>query len=69
MISCVGIEYVKFMTDLALENKVENYMTDIITKMRSELRTILKASVDDYPTKAREKWLFDWPSQLILVVN
>jgi hypothetical protein len=45
------------------------YMTDIINKMRNELRMILKASVEDYPRKPRDKWLFDWPSQIILVVN
>jgi dynein heavy chain len=44
-------------------------MNDIITKMRTELRLVLKDSVDDYPRKDRDKWLFDWPSQLILVVN
>ena len=42
---------------------------DIISKMRSEMRVVLKDSVDDYPRKARDKWIFDWPSQLILVVN
>ena len=44
-------------------------MTDIITKMRSELREVLQGSVTDYPSKLREKWIFDWPSQIILVVN
>ena len=44
-------------------------MNDIIQKMRYELRMILKASVEDYPTKPREQWLFDWSSQMILVVN
>ncbi len=44
-------------------------MNDIIQKMRNELRLILKNSVADYPTKPREKWLFDWSSQMILVVN
>lgn len=44
-------------------------MNDIISKMRSELRLVLKESVADYPDKPREKWLFDWPSQMILVVN
>ena len=39
-------------------------MNDIIQKMRGELRSILKKSVDDYPTKDRDKWLFDWPSQV-----
>lgn len=49
--------------------QVEKYMTEIVTKMRSELRDILRDSVVDYTTKARDKWLFDWPSQIILVVN
>lgn len=44
-------------------------MTDIIYKMRGDLREILHQSVVDYPSKAREKWIFDWPSQIILVVN
>lgn len=69
MESCVGVEYVPFSSALPLENKVEEYMNDIIQKMRNELRTITKKSVDDYPSKPREKWLFDWPSQIILVVN
>lgn len=69
MVSCVGVEYVEFSSPLPLENKVEQYMTDIIGKMRSELRNILKASVDDYPSKERSSWLFDWSSQIILVVN
>lgn len=69
MESCVGVEYVAFKSPLPLENKVENYMNDIISKMRSELRMVLLDSVEDYPRKARDKWLFDWPSQIILVVN
>lgn len=44
-------------------------MNDIIGKMRSELRDILCDSVMDYTKKPRDKWLFDWSSQIILVVN
>lgn len=44
-------------------------MNDIVGKMRGELRDILRDSVTDYITKSRDKWLFDWPSQIILVVN
>lgn len=44
-------------------------MNDIIQKMRNELRTVTKKSVEAYPKKARDEWLFDWPSQIILVVN
>lgn len=35
--------------------------------MRSELRAILADSVRAYPAKPRDAWLFDWPSQIILV--
>lgn len=37
--------------------------------MRGELRSVLKASVAAYPGVPRDKWLFEWPSQVILVVN
>ncbi len=30
---------------------------------------VSQESVVDYPSKPRDKWLFDWPSQVILVVN
>ncbi|MEW5298846.1 MAG: hypothetical protein WDW36_001923 [Sanguina aurantia] len=69
MESCVGTEYVQFSTPLPLLNKVEDYMNDIIRKMREELRLICKASVEDYSRKSRDQWLFDWSSQMILVVN
>jgi dynein heavy chain, axonemal len=69
MVSCVGSEYVEWRKPLPLENKVEQYLNDIINKMRDELRWVLKDSVEDYPKKARDKWIFDWPSQVILVVN
>lgn len=69
MISCVGTETVDFKAPLPLNGKVEEYMNDIIAKMRNELRQITEASVKDYPTKPRHEWLFDWPSQIILVVN
>jgi hypothetical protein len=41
-------------------------MNDVIAKMRAELRGVLKASVAAYPGQPRDKWLFDWPSQVIL---
>ena len=69
MISCVGTEYVSWKSPLALENKVEEYMNDIVRKMREELRLVLKESLEDYSSKPRDKWLFDWPSQIILVVS
>lgn len=44
-------------------------MSDIVDSMRSELRVITGASVEAYCSTPRDAWLFDWPSQIILVVN
>lgn len=52
-----------------MASQVEQYLTDIINKMRGELREITDRSVQAYPTKPRDQWIFDWPSQIILVVN
>ncbi|GBF96391.1 dynein heavy chain axonemal [Raphidocelis subcapitata] len=69
MVSCVGEEYVPFASPLPLEGKVESYLADVVARMRGELRSVLKASVAAYPGVPRDKWLFEWPSQVILVVN
>lgn len=69
MESCVGTEYIPFKTPVALEGKVEEYMNLIIRKMRDELRLLLSDATKAYPTKPRHEWLFDWSSQMILVVN
>ena len=69
MISCVGSEEVEFKTPIKLDGKVEEYMNATVAKMRSELRGYLDDSIKAYPSKARTEWVFDWPSQLTLVVN
>jgi len=48
MHACVGKEYVKFTTDLALMGKVEVYLQDIIDVMRSSLKDIAKKSLKKY---------------------
>lgn len=42
-------------------------MGRVVDKMRAELRAVMGDSVRDYPAKPREKWMFDWPSQVALV--
>ena len=69
VVSCVGVETCEWTSALSLEGKVEQYMNAIIDKMRSELKTVLFKSIKAYPSKARTQWQFDWPSQIILVVN
>ena len=44
-------------------------MNATVAKMRSELRGYLDESIKAYPSKPRTEWVFDWPSQLTLVVN
>jgi hypothetical protein len=47
--------------------QVESYMARVVDKMRSELRGILADSARDYPSKPRDKRMYDWPGQIILV--
>lgn len=47
--------------------QVEAYLAATVDKMRSELRGILADSVQAYSAKPRDAWLFDWPSQVVLV--
>ena len=47
--------------------QVEGYMGLVVDKMRSELRAVMGDSVRNYPAKPRERWMFDWPSQIALV--
>jgi len=70
MHSCVGKEYIPFKTPLALEGKVEEYMNACIQKMRGELKINAHDALGAYANpKPRHEWLFDWSSQMILVVN
>ena len=48
MHSCVGTEYVEFGSALRIEGKVEDYMNDIVAKMRCELRALLGAALEAY---------------------
>lgn len=66
VVSCVGVEECAWASPLPLTGKVEVYMNAIIDKMRSELRLVLNKAVKAYPSKAREEWQFDWPSQVSL---
>lgn len=69
MVSSVGEESVPFSAPLPLEGKVEAYLGDVVARMRGELRGVLKASVAAYAGAPRDRWLFEWPSQIVLVVN
>jgi len=43
--SSVGVEYVEFSEKLKLERKVENYLQDVIDRMRLSIKTIAADSL------------------------
>jgi dynein heavy chain, axonemal len=69
MISCVGSEQVKFVTELKLEGKVEVYLQDIIQHMRSSLLKIAETSFKAAETMQRKEWLERDPAQITILVN
>ena len=69
MHACVGKEYVKFTSDLALMGKVEIYLQDIINIMRSSLKDIAKKSLKRFGEIAKEQWLLEDPAQVTLLIN
>jgi dynein heavy chain len=62
MHACVGKEYVKFTSDLALMGKVEVYLQDIIDIMRNTLRDIAKSSLKKFAETPKEEWLLMDPA-------
>jgi len=69
MHACVGKEYVKFTSELALMGKVEVYLQDIIDIMRNSLRDIAKRSLKKFGELPKETWLLEDPAQVTLLIN
>ena len=62
MISCVGVETVKFCKPLRLIGKVEVYMQDVIDRMRLTLKEIGADSLPRFKTTKKAEWLFQDPA-------
>ena len=67
--SSVGIEKVTFCEPLKLERKVENYLQDVIDRMRLSIKTIAADSLKRFAKKEKKDWLEDDPAQVSLLVN
>jgi dynein heavy chain len=67
--SSVGVEYVEFTEPLKLERKVENYLQDVIDRMRSSIKNIAADSLKRFAKKEKKDWLEDDPAQVSLLVN
>lgn len=69
METCVGKENVTFPKPLKLVGKVENYLMDVIDKMKESLNLIAAKSVVNQNTMPKEEWLRQDPSQITLLIN
>ena len=67
--SCVGKEDVEFDAPLKFMGKVENYLADVIDKMRTTLRLIAGKSNTAKESMSRGDWLLLDPSQITLLMS
>jgi hypothetical protein len=49
--------------------KVENYLDDVINRMRLSIKTIAADSLKRFMVKEKRDWLEDDPAQVSLLVN
>lgn len=49
-----------------VRRNVEDWMSEVEERMKISVRQRLLASVEDYPSKPRTKWIFDHPGQCVL---
>ena len=67
--SCVGKEDVEFDAPLKFMGKVENYLAEVIDKMRTTLRLIAAKSNTAKETMSRDDWFLLDPSQITLLMR
>lgn len=75
MYSSMG-EYVKFVNEVDPINRetgdvknVEDWLTDVESRMRDSLRDLIKRGTAAYSSSGRNKWVFDWPQQIVLTLE
>lgn len=69
MKACVGVETVKFTSELQLLGKVESYLQDVLDIMRSSLKDIAKESLKQFSELPKEDWIKQDPAQVTLLIN
>ncbi|KAI8915474.1 dynein heavy chain and region D6 of dynein motor-domain-containing protein [Powellomyces hirtus] len=62
-------EYVPFSTPVALEGPVEGWLTDVESAMRVTLRRLLMGTLMAMKKAKMDKWLKDWPGQLLITAG
>ncbi|KAJ3375748.1 Dynein heavy chain 2, axonemal [Allomyces arbusculus] len=60
-------EYVPFNMSVSLEGPVEGWLQDVEAAMRQTLTTVLIGCLTAMKKSKRDKWLNDWPGQLLIL--
>ncbi|ORZ33974.1 dynein heavy chain and region D6 of dynein motor-domain-containing protein [Catenaria anguillulae PL171] len=60
-------EYVPFNMSVSLDGPVESWLQDVEAAMRATLRTVLIGCLSAMKKSKRDKWLADWPGQLLIL--
>ncbi|KAJ3342735.1 Dynein heavy chain 7, axonemal [Gonapodya sp. JEL0774] len=65
-------EFVKFVTPISTSEaagQVEKWLLDVEKVMLASMRDVTKESYDAYKEFPREKWVLNWPGQVVLTVS
>ncbi len=65
-------EYVKFIQTIstsAAQGAVEKWLLDVEKVMISSMKSVMAEAFYDYPQTPREKWVLEWPGQVVLGVS
>lgn len=61
-------ELVPFVRPTQLTGSVEHWMLGVEAEMRNTLEKVLERSVEQYSTKQRTEWIYEWPAQIVIAV-
>jgi len=67
MISIEG-EVVPFQKPTQLTGSVEHWMLGVESEMKNTLEKILDRSINEYYSKKRTEWVYEWPAQICIAV-
>lgn len=62
-------ERIRFLKPISPAGLVENWLSDVEKAMKTSIESIISQALEAYTDATREKWLLDWPGQIVLVVS
>jgi dynein heavy chain len=62
-------EYVPFKTPVNLDGSVESWLLAVETEMKKSLHVLMYETIVAHRKQKRDKWLAEWPGQLVLTIS